>query len=88
MAKQLINLGTPNSKNGDVIRDAFKKVNDNFDELYAMNGGTDLVELAQDYAATLFTSGTHSGVSVEYDDQNNKLNLTVVLDGGTASTQF
>jgi len=41
MAKKTIILGTPNGKDGDIIRDAFKKVNDNFDELYAGGvGGT------------------------------------------------
>jgi hypothetical protein len=34
MAKQDINLGTPNGKDGDLIRDAFNKVNQNFTELY------------------------------------------------------
>jgi hypothetical protein len=35
MAKQNINIGTAaNSRNGDSIRTAFSKVNDNFTELY------------------------------------------------------
>lgn len=34
MAKQTINIGTPNGNNGDFVRDAFDKVNDNFTELY------------------------------------------------------
>ncbi len=35
MAQQKINIGTGvNTKDGDIIRDAFDKVNDNFDELY------------------------------------------------------
>ena len=34
MAKQLINLGTPNGKDGDIIRTAFDKVNQNFTEVY------------------------------------------------------
>lgn len=39
MAKQTINIGTSaNSKDGDLIRDAFNKVNQNFDELYAGAG--------------------------------------------------
>ena len=88
MAKQTINLGHPNKKDGDIIRDAFNKVNQNFDELYAMNGGTDLTELAQDYAAAMFISGTHSEVTVTYDDNNNKINLSMELDGGNASTVF
>lgn len=36
MAKQTINIGSaPNDGTGDTARDAFDKVNDNFDELYA-----------------------------------------------------
>jgi len=34
MAKQTINLGNPNQKDGDLVRDAFNKVNQNFTELY------------------------------------------------------
>lgn len=35
MAKKTINIGTgPNTKDGDVVRVAFSKVNDNFDEVY------------------------------------------------------
>lgn len=36
MAKQTINIGTsPNKGDGDPIRTAFDKVNDNFTELYS-----------------------------------------------------
>ncbi len=80
MAKQTINIGTAlNAKDGDTVRDAFNKVNQNFTELYTLTGGTaaELTEIAQDYAAAMFTSGTHSGITVTYDDDNNKLNLTV-----------
>jgi len=39
MAKQLINVGTgPDTKNGDTVRNAFIKVNNNFDELYGAVG--------------------------------------------------
>ena len=39
MAKQVINIGTrPNSKDGDAVRDAFNKVNQNFTELYTALG--------------------------------------------------
>jgi len=34
MAKQDIDIGTPNGKDGDLVRDAFNKVNQNFIELY------------------------------------------------------
>ena len=39
MAKQIINLGTSANKgDGDPLRTAFDKVNDNFDELYTADG--------------------------------------------------
>jgi hypothetical protein len=88
MSKQLINLGNENAGNGDPIRIAFGKVNSNFDELYATLAVASLTELAQDYAATMLTNGVHSGVNVAYNDSTNRLNLTVVIDGGTASTTF
>lgn len=93
MAKQVINVGNNvNDRTGDSIRVAFQKVNANFDELYAVTGGTgaSLNELAQDYAAQLFVNGVHEGITVEYDDAANKLNLTVQqdLDGGAASTVY
>ena len=37
-------------------------------------------DLAQDAAALLFTTGIHSGVTVQYDDQNGRINLTVDPD--------
>ena len=88
MSKQTINLGNENAGNGDPLRIAFSKINSNFTELYAINGSSDLVELAQDYAAAMLTNGTHSGINVAYIDSDNKLNLTVVIDGGTASSTF
>jgi hypothetical protein len=88
MSKQLINLGNENAGNGDPLRIAFGKINSNFDELYATLSVSSLTELAQDYAATMLTTGTHSGITVAYNDSTNKLNLTVVIDGGTASTVF
>lgn len=88
MSKQLINLGNENAGNGDPLRIAFGKINSNFDELYATLAVSSLTELAQDYAAAMFTNGTHSGITVSYNDSTNKLNLTVVIDGGTSSTVF
>jgi hypothetical protein len=92
MAKQTINIGqTANDRSGDPLRTAFSKVNDNFTELYALisgSGGVDLTEMVQDYAATMFTSGTHSGITVTYDDPGNKMNLHVYIDGGDASSIY
>jgi hypothetical protein len=88
MSKQIINLGNENAGNGDPLRIAFGKINGNFDELYATLSVSSLTELAQDYAAAMLTTGTHSGINVVYNDSTNKLNLTVIIDGGTASSTF
>ena len=41
MAKQTINVGTSNdSGNGDSLRTAFIKINENFNEVYALSGST------------------------------------------------
>jgi len=91
MAKQIINIGrTANDRSGDPLRTAFTKVNANFTELYSLTGIQSLTELAQDYAAEMLVNGTHAGVSVEYNDTNNTLNITVAqdYDGGAASTIY
>ena len=90
MAKQTINLGTPDKGDGDPLRTAFTKVNDNFTELYTLVGVASLTELAQDYAAQMLVNGNHEGATVEYDDVNNKLNIIVAqdYDGGAASTIY
>jgi hypothetical protein len=36
MTKQTINLGTPDKGDGDPLRTAFTKVNENFTELYTV----------------------------------------------------
>ena len=38
-------------------------------------GGSTSTETIQDAAASLFTSGTHVGISVSYPDTNNAINL-------------
>lgn len=76
MTQKIIGLGDPDKGNGDPLRTAFGKVNDNFTELYTLVGVASLTELAQDYAAKMFTDGTHVGVTVEYDDLGNVINLT------------
>ena len=89
MARQNINVGSrANDKAGDPLRTAFTKINDNFVELYATLSVSSLTDLAQDYAAAMLTNGTHSGVNVAYNDSANTLNISVTIDGGTASTTF
>jgi hypothetical protein len=63
MAKQTINIGTrANDASGDTIRDAFDKVNDNFNEIYTElgNPGTDL---------------KFSGATISTDQTNQNLTL-------------
>ena len=46
MEKKIIKIGSfPNDKTGDKLRDAFIKVNSNFDELQSDLGGLKLVKL-------------------------------------------
>jgi len=54
MAKQLINLGTPNGRDGDTVRVAFTKINGNFSELYV---GLDLLNIDSNVRPSV--SGTH-----------------------------
>lgn len=87
MTQQIINTGTAADKgNGDPLRTAFTKVNDNFTELYTLVGVASLTELAQDYAAEMFTEGTHVGVTVEYDDAANVINLTALGQTSSGNT--
>ena len=45
MARQVIDIGTVgNDGTGDSIREAFRKVNDNFRDLYAVFGNGDLIK--------------------------------------------
>lgn len=91
MAKQIVNIGTsPNQGNGDPLRTAFTKINENFTELYNLVDTSSFTELAQDYAAQMLVNGDHEGATVEYNDANNKLNIIVAqdYDGGSASTVY
>ena len=76
MAKQVINLGTsPNKGDGDPLRNAFDKVNDNFDELYndikqvksaQTGGGTLIVDTIGSVHATdstLLVDGNNSKIT-------------------------
>lgn len=74
MAKQVINVGTsPNAADGDPLRNAFIKINSNFNELYTGNNVNPAV--IQQIAALLFTSGIHVGITATYDTVNQRVNL-------------
>jgi hypothetical protein len=55
MAQQTINIGTvANDNTGDPIRDAFDKINDNFDEIYITGiGGSTLAFSGNDITASV-----------------------------------
>lgn len=70
MAKQTINIGTtPNDGTGDTIRDAFDKVNDNFNETYA--------EFA--LGAILSTNGTYIGETLSATVDTNSVGFGCLL---------
>ena len=94
MSRQIIKTGTlPNDKTGDSLFAAFNKVNANFEELYALTGGTtaNLKELIQDTIAEMIANGTIFGLTATYDDPNNALDLYntfSTIDSGFADTVF
>lgn len=79
MAKQLVNLGTgPNTKNGDTVREAFRKTNLNFDELYTTIDPTNIPPSQTGQGGKyLKTDGTNLFWTDVRDDINT------VIDGGT-----
>ena len=64
MAKNPVLLGTPNQGDGDPIRDAFSKVNDNQTELYSLLGNGTTLSVTGDVAIT-GGAATIQGGSVE-----------------------
>ena len=94
MSRLIIKTGTlPNDKTGDSLFAAFNKVNANFEELYALTGGTtaNLKELIQDTIAEMIANGTLFGLTATYDDPNNALDLyntSAPVDNGFADTVF
>lgn len=74
MARQIINVGTgPNSLNGDVLRNAFIKINDNFVELYLLNQAipNTIYELSSD----MLVNGNHDGITATYNSANQTIEL-------------
>jgi hypothetical protein len=82
MAKQTINIGTrANDASGDTIRDAFDKVNDNFNEIYTElgNPGTDL----KFSNATISTDNTNQDLTL---DPNGTGSVVVTGDLSVSGT--
>ena len=74
MSKQTVNIGTnQDDGTGDVLRAAFKKINENFDEVYIELGGSSLSDLK------------YSGTTISTDT----LNANIILDSnGTGIIQL
>jgi hypothetical protein len=63
MAKQVVNIGTvENDNKGDKLRDAFDKINDNFDEVYGAGG---LVEVNTSFITDDFTAEANNTYFVD-----------------------
>jgi DUF438 domain-containing protein len=84
MAKQVINIGTrPNSKDGDAIRDAFNKVNQNFNELYDQVSSIEISEVNWDIVTNKPT------IPTDISQLTDNLGLLIdSFDGGTASSAY
>lgn len=85
MAQQNIILGTPNNEDGDFVRDAFVKTEDNFTELYARTNTSNFVNDGSDGTSTFVETDELGTVafSNDYGDLDNLPDLTgfVTLSG-------
>jgi len=54
---------------------------DDITQISGANNRWFTTELAQDAVAPMFTGGTHTNISFQYDDALGKINATVTLDG-------
>ena len=94
--QQNISIGTAdNANDGDVLRNAFRKVRKMFAEIYgdtdagnlldtavvpATNFDTHITEKIQDTVSGMFSSGTQTNVTVTYDDNDGSIDLNVAAD--------
>ena len=96
MTKQIINIGTADKGNGDPLRTAFSKVNDNFTELYTALGlGNNTLTIGSfEFTDNIITTNDSSNVIID-QAVNITSNLVVdgdltaaSIDGGNASSIF
>jgi hypothetical protein len=89
MTIQIINTGTSaNAGNGDSLRTAFNKINSNFSSIASLIGtaSTDFNEIAQDAVSNLFIHDNHVGITAEYNDVQNIIELTVSATTSTGTS--
>lgn len=80
MTIQVINTGTsPNSGNGDSIRTAFNKVNNNFDFLsgVVLGTSTNFTSGIQDVVRPMLVHDAHRGVVAQYNPVTDRVVLSV-----------
>lgn len=71
------------------IRDAIARANALTDDATGkIPVGQLPTEQIQDDAASLFTTGAHTGISFAYDDVNNRINATVTVSGGAEGATY
>lgn len=94
--QQNINIGTAdNANDGDTLRAAFRKVRKMFAEIYgdtdaenltdtetvpSTSFDTHITEKIEDTVSTMFSDGSHSNITVTYDDSDGTLDLSVAAD--------
>jgi hypothetical protein len=96
MAKQTINLGTSvNKGDGDPLRTAFSKINDNFTELYTALGlnDTTLNLGAFEFTGSTMSTTDNSPIIIDQilivrSDLTIDGNITATIDGGNAATVY
>ena len=95
MAKQTVNIGTaPNANDGDYIRDAFDKCNENFDELYnadtALDARIDTLEAGATTFASAgeFRTGTEAAKVLSPDTVFDAAAFVVIADDATVTPDF
>lgn len=85
MAYQGIGTGiAPNDNKGDSLLSGAVKINSNFTELYnALGDGSTLsfTEKVQDAVGAAINAGIQTGITVTYDDTNNRINFNNDIAG-------
>jgi hypothetical protein len=93
---QNINIGTAdNAKDGQTLREAFRRIRKNFAEIWGDTDAANLTdtedlpsasydsiitEKIEDTVDAMFSGGTHSNITVTYDDSDGTLDLSVAAD--------
>ena len=83
MAQRLINIGTgPNTKDGDTIRNAFDKVNQNFGELYTAVGQATDGFIVTDIKGSVFGNDSSAIIDANNGNINGNAVAGITVKGG------